>query len=52
MSTNRITSGTERTVIENLLDHNREALIATASSTWPRSTCGTLTQRPVSTLHR
>jgi hypothetical protein len=30
MSTNRITSGTERTVIENTLDRNREALIATA----------------------
>ncbi|MFI6866118.1 DinB family protein [Nocardia sp. NPDC050406] len=29
MSTNRITNGTERTVIENTLDRNREALIAT-----------------------
>jgi uncharacterized damage-inducible protein DinB len=30
MSTNLITSDTERTVIENMLDRNREALIATA----------------------
>jgi hypothetical protein len=29
MSTNRITSGTERTIIENMLDRNREAIIAT-----------------------
>jgi uncharacterized damage-inducible protein DinB len=30
MNTNRITSGTERILIENMLDRNREALIATA----------------------
>ncbi|MGA5540273.1 DinB family protein [Mycobacterium sp. NPDC051198] len=30
MGTNRITNGTERTLIENTLDRNREALIATA----------------------
>ncbi|TVX95127.1 DinB family protein [Mycolicibacterium porcinum] len=30
MITNRITDGEERAVIENMLDHNREALIATA----------------------
>jgi hypothetical protein len=29
MSTNRITNGTERAIIENMLDRNREALIAT-----------------------
>jgi len=29
MSTNRITNGTERTLIENTLDRNREALIET-----------------------
>ena len=31
MSTNRITSGSERATIENMLDCNREALIATVS---------------------
>ena len=30
MSTNRITNGAERTIIENMLDRNREALIETA----------------------
>ncbi|MEU4312797.1 DinB family protein [Nocardia sp. NPDC024068] len=30
MSTNRITTGTERALIDNLLDSNREALIETA----------------------
>ncbi|MFH5210732.1 DinB family protein [Antrihabitans sp. NCIMB 15449] len=30
MSTNRITNGTERALIENVLDRNREALIETA----------------------
>lgn len=30
MSTNRITKGTERSIIENMLDRNREALIETA----------------------
>ncbi|WP_409430787.1 DinB family protein [Mycobacterium sp. SMC-16] len=30
MNTNRITRGTERVLIENMLDRNREALIATA----------------------
>jgi hypothetical protein len=30
MSTNGITDGTERAIIENMLDRNREALIATA----------------------
>ena len=30
MSTNRITNGTERSIIENMLDRNREALIETA----------------------
>ena len=30
MSTNRITIGAERTPVENMLDRNREALIATA----------------------
>jgi uncharacterized damage-inducible protein DinB len=30
MSTNRITNGTERAIIENMLDRNREALIETA----------------------
>ncbi len=30
MGTNRITDGAERVVIENMLDRNREALIATA----------------------
>lgn len=30
MSTNRITHGTERSIIENMLDRNREALIETA----------------------
>jgi hypothetical protein len=30
MSTNRITHGTERTPLENVLDRNREALVATA----------------------
>jgi uncharacterized damage-inducible protein DinB len=29
MSTNRITNGAERAIIENMLDRNREALIAT-----------------------
>ncbi|WP_018599935.1 DUF664 domain-containing protein [Mycobacterium sp. 155] len=29
MSTNRITEGAERVIIENMLDHNREALIET-----------------------
>lgn len=29
MSTNRITTGDERSIIENMLDRNREALIAT-----------------------
>jgi uncharacterized damage-inducible protein DinB len=32
MSTNRITNGTERAIIENMLDRNREALIATVRS--------------------
>src|SRR5918997_6067993 len=30
MSTNRITNGIERAIIENMLDRNREALIETA----------------------
>ncbi|MBB4683835.1 hypothetical protein BJY18_001320 [Amycolatopsis jiangsuensis] len=30
MSTNRITDGAERAIIENMLDRNREALIETA----------------------
>ena len=30
MTTNTITTGTERSIIENVLDRNREALIATA----------------------
>lgn len=30
MSTNRITNGSERSIIENMLDRNREALIETA----------------------
>ena len=30
MSTNRIANGSERTIIENMLDRNREALIETA----------------------
>jgi hypothetical protein len=29
MSTNRITNGTERAILENMLDLNREALIET-----------------------
>ena len=29
MSTNRVTTGAERSIIENMLDRNREALIET-----------------------